>query len=141
MFDNGFATRLLGMCTLAAAASTLGCAHETAPARVHFADFAQGALKGYDGSRPLIIEFQPGETLPVNLEVDGEGFRLEPQHPPLALVATEHCFVRVGSDGFRLSHDGQHFDKPAQPGSFRVGFWSRPGQPTHLDVSVHGPRH
>ena len=142
MFETGFATRFHFTFVIAAATLTsVGCGHEAAATRVRFADFGQGALKGYDGSRPLIIEFQPGERLPVNLEVDGEGFELEPRHPPLELVAKEHCFVRVGADGFRVSRDGVHFDKPSQPGSFRIGFWSRPGQQTKLDVIVHGPRH
>jgi hypothetical protein len=108
---------------------------------VRFADFGKGALKNYDGSRPLIVEFQAGERVPVNLQVSGEGFELAPQHPALEIVVTEHCFVRVDSDGFRISRDGQHFDKPRTPGGFRVGFWSRPGQPGKLDVIVAGPRH
>jgi hypothetical protein len=126
---------------LAAAGFTAGCAHEPTAMRVRFADLEHGAVKGYDGARPLIVEFQPGERLPVNLDVSGEGFELEPRHPPLEIVAKEHCFVRLGSDGFRLSRDGEHFDKPRQPGTFRVGLRSRPGEPTTLDVIVVGPRH
>lgn len=142
MFQNASALRLRFMPLLAAATlATLGCGHAMAPTRVRFADLGQGALKNYDGARPLIIEFQPGERLPVNLNVTGEGFELAPQHPPLEIVAKEHCFVRVDSDGFRFSRDGEHFDKPRQPGSFRVGFWSHPGQQTRLDVVIVGPRH
>lgn len=142
MFEHASATRFRFMPLFAAAALvTLGCGHEMAPTRVRFADFGKGALKEYDGSRPLIIEFQPGERLPVNLDVSGEGFELVPQHPPLEIVAQEHGFVRVDSDGFRFSRDGEHFDKPRQPGSFRIGFWSRPGQQTRLDVVIVGPRH
>ena len=125
----------------AAALVLVGCGHEAAATHVRFADFDKGALKHFDGSHPLIIEFQPGERLPVNLEVTGEGFALEPQHPPLELVAKEHCFVRVGADGFRLSRDGVHFEKPRTPGSFRVGLGSRPGEHVRLDVVIVGPRH
>ena len=142
MLQNAFAPRFpLAFVVVAVALASVGCGHEAAATRVRYADFGQGALKGYDGSRPLIIEFQAGERLPVNLEVDGEGFELEPRHPPLELVAKEHCFVRVAADGFRVSRDGVHFDKPSQPGSFRIGFWSRPAQQTKLDVIIHGPRH
>jgi hypothetical protein len=141
MFENVSALRFRCMPILAAAAmATVGCGHEAAAMHVRFADFDKGALKEYDGSRPLIIEFQPGERVPVNLEFSGEGFELDPQHPPLEIVAKQHCFLRVSSDGFRVSPDGEHFDKPRQPGKFRVGFWSHAGQPTRLDVIIEGPR-
>jgi len=126
---------------LAAALATSACGHEAAATHVRFADFGRGALKGYDGSRPLVVEFQQGERLPVNLAVTGEGFELDPQHPPLEIVAKEHCFVRVDAKGFRVSRDGVHFDKPRHPGTFRIGFWSHPGQPGRLDVVIEGPRH
>jgi hypothetical protein len=142
MFQSLSALRLKFMPFLASAAfATVACGHEVAATHVRFADFGKGALKNYDGSRPLIVEFQAGERVPVNLQVSGEGFELAPQHPALEIVVTEHCFVRVDSDGFRISRDGQHFDKPRTPGGFRVGFWSRPGQPGKLDVIIAGPRH
>ncbi|HTQ06943.1 MAG TPA: hypothetical protein VMI54_23960 [Polyangiaceae bacterium] len=140
MFKTSSATQFRFMSVLALSAlATVGCGHEATATRVRFADFDHGALKGYDGSRPLIIEFQPGERLPVNLEVSGQGFELAPQHPPLELVATEHCFVRVGSDGFHFSRDGMHFDKPRKRGTFRIGIWSRAGQHARLDVVLVGP--
>jgi hypothetical protein len=126
---------------VSAAFATVACGHEVAATHVRFADLGKGALKDYDGSRPLIIEFQAGERVPVNLQVSGEGFELATPHPALELVATGHCFVRVDSEGLRISRDGQHFDKPSHPGAFRVGFWSRPGQPAKLEVSIAGPRH
>jgi hypothetical protein len=143
MFDKDTAaTRFRFMCSLLVTAwATTGCAHEAPALRVRFADVGRGAMKGYDGSRPLVIEFQPGDRLPVNLQVSGEGFELDPQGPPLALLAKEHCFLRVGSDGFRVSRDGEHFDKPRTPGTFRVGLWSRPGEQARLDVIIVGPRH
>src|SRR4051812_9276729 len=121
MFESLSAMRFRSMPILASAAwACAACGHDAAATHVRFADFDKGALRTYDGSGPLIIEFQAGERLPVNLEVSGEGFALEPQHPPLELVAKEHCFVRVGSDGFRVSRDGAHFDKPRNPGTFRI---------------------
>jgi hypothetical protein len=142
MFEKVFALPFRCMPILTAAAfATLGCGHEMAATHVRFADFDHGAMKSYDGSHPLIIEFQAGDRLPVNLEFSGEGFELEPQHPALDFVATQHCFLRVGPDGFHSSLDGVHFDKPRQPGKFRIGLWSRPGQHVRLDVIVEGPRH
>jgi hypothetical protein len=110
--------------------------------QVRFADIGKGALKEYDGTRPLIVEFQPGERLPVDVQLRGEGFELDPQHPPLEIVVKEHCYLRVGSDGFRMSLDGQNFDaKPSKPGTFQIGFGARAGQPAKVTVVLEGPRH
>jgi len=141
MFETLYAARCRYLVPAFVALTILGCGHEAAPTHVRFADFDRGALKNYDGSHPLVIEFEPGERLPVNLDVSGEGFALDPQRPPLELVAKEHCFVRVGADGFRFSRDGVHFDKPRQPGSFRVGLWKRRDEHARLDVIIVGPRH
>lgn len=142
MFQRFSALRLQFMPFLVSAAlATVACGHEVAAPHVRFADFGKGALKSYDGSRPLMVEFQAGERVPVNLQVSGEGFELAAPHPALEMVVTEHCFVRVDSDGFRISRDGQHFDKPRTPGTVRFGFWSGPGQPGRLDVIIAGPRH
>jgi hypothetical protein len=54
--------------------TTLGCAHSVAPKRVRYADINSGALQRYTGAEPLIIEYQPGDRLPVNFEFIGEDF-------------------------------------------------------------------
>src|SRR5262245_4368600 len=73
--------------------------------------------------RPAILEFQPGARLPVELAFSDALFGLEPSPPNLALVAREHCFVRIDRNGLRASRDGRDFDRePKQPGSFFVGF-------------------
>ena len=121
--------------------TTLGCAHSVAPKRVRYADINSGALQGYTGAEPLIIEYQPGDRLPVNFEFIGEDFELQPQHPPLELVAKRHGFVRIAANGIRTSPDPGHFDnKPSQPGSFRVGFGAVQGKPAKLDVVIAAPR-
>jgi hypothetical protein len=121
--------------------TTFGCAHAAAPMRVRYADIDKGVLEGYTGAAPLIIEFQPGERVPVNFELTGEGFELQPQHPPLELVATQRCFLRISAEGLRLGPDPDHLDsKPSQPGTFRVGFWKVRGQPAKVDIVITAPR-
>jgi hypothetical protein len=121
--------------------TTFGCAHAVAPRHVRYADINSGALQGYTGAEPLIIEFQPGDRLPVNFEFTGEDFEMQPQHPPLELVAKRHGFVRIGANGIRTSPDADHFDsKPSQPGCFRVGFGAVQGKPAKLDVVITAPR-
>jgi hypothetical protein len=126
---------------LCALASLPACAATPAPYRVRFADLAHGTAVGYDGQRALVIELQPGERIPVNLQFDGEDFELVPAHPSLEFVAKHHCFVRIWRDGIRASFDGEHFDeKPRTPGRFRVGIEAHPGEATRLDVVVVSPR-
>jgi hypothetical protein len=119
----------------------LGCAHSPAPMRVRYADIGNGVMKGYTGAQPLIIEFEPGERIPMNFELTGDGFELEPQHPPLELVVKQHSFLRISSDGIRMSPDIEHLDdKPKQPGSFRIGFGVDPAQRAKVTVAVAAPR-
>jgi hypothetical protein len=121
---------------------TPGCAHSPVPMRVRYADIGKGGMTGFTGAQPLIIEFQPGERIPLNFEITGDGFELQPQHPQLELVATQRCFVRIDRKGLRLSADPDHFDdKPKQPGSFRVGLWVDREQHAKVDVVIATPRH
>ncbi len=132
---------MLHRMTLFIVACALGCASSPEPMRVKFADIDKGALAGYDGTRPIVVEFFPGERVPVDFELTGDGFELEPLHPPMQLVVKEHAFVRIGRDGFRISADPNHFDaKPRQRGTFRVGFGAIKGQAAKVTVAVAAPR-
>jgi hypothetical protein len=131
----------LVLCVAFAGLTAFGCAHAVAPRHVRYADINNGALQGYTGAEPLIIEFQPGDRLPVNFEFTGEDFELQPRHPSLELVAKQHGFLRISAKGIRVSRDPDHFDiKPSQPGSFRVGFSAAQGKPAKLDVAIVAPR-
>jgi hypothetical protein len=120
--------------------TAFGCTQAATPMRVRYADIGKSGLK-FTGAQPLIIEFQPGERIPLNFELTGDGFELQPQHPPLELVATQRCYLRISAKGLRLSVDPDHFDdKPRQPGSFLVRFKAAPGQPAKVDVVISAPR-
>jgi hypothetical protein len=108
--------------------------------RVRYADMEKGAAKGYAGDRALVVEFQPGDRIPVAFNFDSQSFELSPV-PKFDVVAKEHCFVRFGRNGIRVSSDGEHFDeKPKTQGRFGVGLRSEIGHPTELAVSVQTPR-
>lgn len=118
-----------------------GCTSAPPPTRVRFADLQRGALASYTGRSPLIVEFQAGDRVPVDLSFTGEDFELVRAGTSLELVAKQHCFVRFDENGIRTSRDGRDFDrKPSQPGSFRVGLRSERGQPTELEVTIVGPK-
>ena len=142
MVDKSSGMRSLSLLMLLSAGiAELGCTHSPMPMRVRYADIEKGAMKGFTGAQPLIIEFQPGERVPMNFEFTGGGFELEPQHPSLELVVKQHYFLRVDSDGLRLSPVPDHFDdKPKQQGSFRMGFWVDREQHAKVDVAIAAPR-
>ena len=131
--------RALYLATVALGA--FGCGHGPEPVRARFADLKSGAISGYAAQSPLIVEFQAGDRLPVNLVFSAEDFEIDPPRPSLTFVAKQHCFVRFGGDGIHASLDPDHFQsKPRAPGNFRVGFNSTAGQPTTLDIVINGPR-
>jgi hypothetical protein len=117
-----------------------GCA-SPAPFRAHYADIGRGALANYRGTGPLIVEFAPGDRVPVELDIESQDFDLVPAQPPLELVAKRRVFVRFGGDGVRASSDGVNFDeKPVEPGKFSVGFHATKTSPTTLQVRVTAPK-
>ena len=121
--------------------ATAGCATEAPPLRVRYADMDRGAARAYTGEGPLIVEFQPGDRIPVEFRFTGDYFELTPL-PGVELLVRAHCFVRFSRDGIRVSADGTNFDeKPRQPGRFAIALHSENGQRTKLDVSIVTPRH
>jgi hypothetical protein len=118
-----------------------GCASAPAPLRVSYAELQHPSARNYF-ERPLVIEFNAGDRLPVELGFDGQFFALSPAQPALELVAKRHCFVRVDGSGFRTSFDGQDFDaRPEQPGKFFAGLSITAEHGTKLVVKVETPRH
>src|SRR6187549_1225171 len=121
--------------------ATAGCAGTSAaPTPIRYADIGSGRLPSLDMRAPFVIEFQAGDSLPVNFELTGEDFELSPAHPTMTLVAKQHCFVRFSADGIRSSLDPRNFDKPKTPGTFRIGLNARRGEPAKLDVIIATPR-
>jgi hypothetical protein len=120
---------------------SVACAHSPEPLRIRYADLGAGALAGYTGERPLIVEFHPGDRLVVELSVDAEDFELRPEHPPMVLVVKRHCFVRFAADGIRASPDGEHFEaRPREPGRFHIGLTAERAHGTRLVVAIRTPR-
>jgi hypothetical protein len=118
-----------------------GCASSPAALRVTYAELLHPVPRNYFG-RPLVIEFNAGDRLPVELGFDGQLFALSPAQPALELVAKRHCFVRVDSSGFRMSFDGRDFEaRPEQPGKFFAGLSITAEHGTKLVVKVETPRH
>jgi hypothetical protein len=117
------------------------CASSPAPLRVSYAELLHPTPRKYF-AQPLVIEFNAGDRLPVELGFAGQLFALSPAQPALELVAQRHCFVRVDGSGFRTSLDGRDFDAPPeQPGKFFAGLSITAEHGTKLVVKVETPRH
>ncbi len=104
----------------------VACAHTTpAPVVVRVRDAAaSGALReiGPDiGKRPLILELEPGDVVPLTFTLEGEHIGTAPDQAPLPLVAKRHFFLRISQEGLAISDDKDHFERPARPGSFAFG--------------------
>jgi len=90
---------------------------------------------------PFVLEFAPGDRLPVSLGFEDASFELDPAAPPLALVAKQRCFVRIDGtgSGIRVSTDPTRFDEAKTKGAFGVGFKHQPTGP-ELIVQVKTPQ-
>ena len=118
------------------------CAAHSAPARTfRYADLVQHPERGRHAfDQPLILAFEPGDRLPIVLDFEDESFELDPESPALALVAKQHCYVRIDDRGMRASTDPNKFDEtPQEPGSFFFGFSHRDTGPS-LQLRVRTPK-
>jgi hypothetical protein len=117
-----------------------GCAHGAEAKRVSLADLQKGALAQWRADGPLIVEFHPGDRLPVELAFKSQFFAFAAPPSGMELVVKERCFVRFGEDGIRTSRDGVDFDA-AEPGRFGIHLQSTKTTPTRLRVDIVAPRH
>lgn len=111
--------RLALLCFVATAAVACG-APAAPPLRVRYAELARVPVLG-DG-RSVIVEFDPGDRIPVELTFKDDAFELHPSDPKLELVARRRCFIQMGPDRLKTSLTGDDFDRaPRAPGRFHVG--------------------
>ena len=119
-----------------------GCGAAPPPQHMRLADNGQGgAAGGIDFNRPIELEFQPGDRLPIRLEFSDQLFELAPAAPPLEFVAKRHGFVRIDGPRITTSLTGADFEaKPRTPGSFRFGL-ALTRQGSWVELVVKTPRH
>ena len=133
--------RAKSRCAIGSVALCVGCASGPQAYQIRFAEIGVGGLKDYTGTLPLVVEFDKGDRLPVELTFTGAEFELVPAKPKIELIVKRHCFVRFDEDGIHVSQDGKNFDeKPTAPGSFRVGLKAQRGDPTKLEVVIVAPK-
>jgi hypothetical protein len=114
-----------------------GCAPAAEPLRVRAADLARLEAAPDLRVRPIVIEFQEGDTLPVDFTLSGDLLELAPG-TSLTLRARRRFWLRLGVDGLTVSLDGVRFgERPKAPGSFRIGLQASPaGSRVKLDIKT-----
>ena len=109
------------------------------PLRVRYADLDHS--QGLASARTVIVEFSPGDRIPVELRFTDDAFDLRPAAPNLELVARRRCFIQIGPDRLKTSLTGSDFDSaPKAPGVFHVGL-ELSKERRRLVVDVTTPRH
>jgi hypothetical protein len=126
--------------TLAVSLLVSGCAGSAPVQRVRLADAAsQGAR--IDWTKPLVLEVQPGDRLPVRITFVDQLFDLAPAAPLIELVAKRRGFIRIEPGRITSSLTGADFEtSPLAPGQFRFGL-SITRQGSWLELAVTTPRH
>jgi hypothetical protein len=118
----------------------VGCAAARPAQHVRFSDAASTGSR-IDWTRPLVLELQPGDRLPVHLSLSDQLFDLSPAAPQIELVAKRRGFIRIEPGRVSGSLTGDDFDtKPLAPGTFSVGI-SITRQGTWLALAMTTPRH
>jgi hypothetical protein len=116
-----------------------GCASSGAsPVIVRASDFGRAAVPA---GHPLVLAFKAGDRIPVDFDLSGEIIELTPRPSRLWLTAKRDFFLRIDGTKFKTSFDGVHFDRPRQPGSFRIGLGPEPGGGPRVEVVVKTPVH
>jgi hypothetical protein len=127
---------------LVAAAATNGCSRPApaTPVRVRANGITPEAGQALKEGRPVIIELQQGDIVPLRFTLDGDDLATPSDAPLIPLIAKRHFFLRISPEGITSSTDGVTFDaKPRTPGSFRIGLHlTKEG--TGAEIEIHTPK-
>lgn len=124
-------------CLLLALLLAVGCASPM-PA-VHIKASDRGKAAQLQPGQPLVVEFEPGDAIPLRVAVNGSLVDLEPANPPLVLRAKRRFFLRIEGSSIKVSLDGVNFEPPrSKSGSFALGFGVDDGGPS-ASVGISTP--
>lgn len=125
--------------SIALAGVLSGCAPPPPALRVRAADVA--GLGPLTLERPIIIEFQEGDVLPLDFKLDGPFLRTPADMAPIPLRAARHFYLRIDKSGLKSSLDGQDFDwKPTLPGQFQAGLGVTKEKGFRANITIRTPR-
>jgi hypothetical protein len=110
-----------------ACAALLLCACAASPAPRTVRATEMGKLGPLSRGQPLVIQFEPGDTIPLHVAVEGTLLRTDPGTPAVPVRVLRRFFLRIDDDGLRTSLDGRSFDEtPVTRGAFSFGVGASP---------------
>lgn len=91
-------------------------------------------------TRPVIIEVDPGDAIPLTVSVDGDLIATPPGQAPVTITARRRFFVRATKDGLALSLDGVHWDpKRLARGAIAFGFGVTAASGARANLTITTP--
>ena len=121
-----------------ALAALAGCATGPAPRMVRASEL-QSAAELAPG-QPLIIEFQPGDSLPLEVALRGPLLHSVEDAQPIKLVAKQRFFLRIDSEGIATSLDGKDFSSDGfAKGSVQFGVGATRERGAHASLTLATP--
>ena len=123
---------------LFSAATLIGCANTPEPRIVDADDL--GKIGQLQPNQALVIVFEPGDHIPLDLSVGGPLIETPADREPIKLQVKRKFFLRIDGDGLKTSLDGKTFGKVESPGSFSIGVGAnKNGTRAHISITTPTP--
>lgn len=122
--------------SLALASLCLTACTATPEPRVVDADDV-GTLGSLMPGQALVIVFDPGDRIPLDVSVGGPLVATPADSAPILLEVKRRFFLRIDEDGVETSLDGKTFGKVERPGLFSIGVGAnKKGTAAHISITT-----
>ena len=88
-------------------------------------------------SQPILVEFQPGDVVPLKISATGPVLQTPPDSPPVVVRVKQRFFLLLGDGPPRISWDGVHFAKRTANNSVAFGLGASANAPIDASLAVH----
>jgi len=114
-----------------------GCAASPAPRVVRATEIGKGPAAAL--GQALVIEFQPGDEIPLDVSIEGPLVQSPKPSEPIRLKVVRHFFLRLDGDGAETSLDGKTFGEHSAPGAFRFGIGATRTDGVTATIAIRTP--
>lgn len=116
-----------------------GCASGPPPRIVKASEL--GSAGPIEPGQALIVEFVPGDRIPLSVTVGGPLVHSPEDLAPIELEVVRRFFLRVDEDGLATSLDGKTFGDHVEKGSFQFGVGvTKAGASATIGIRTPTPR-
>jgi hypothetical protein len=99
--------------------ASVGCASGPAPRVIRASEL--GSAPPLEPGQAVIVEFLPGDRIPLSVTVGGPLVHTPEDLAPIQLEVVRRFFLRLDEDGLATSLDGKTFGDHVEKGSFQFG--------------------